>query len=119
MIYSLLQPVHLLEDSNKRSDLVYTLTWTPTLPSYGLKVRSMVSDKLFWNPEPSNNLVEHKVSGCLTVGFYCRHSLSPFREVINSHYNMMVPPSQSWVAIHKIEPPLSEGTGGDYGMSRG
>ena len=46
-------------------------------------------------------------------------SLSPFHEVINSHYNMMVPPSRRWVAIHKIEPPLSEGTGGDNGMQWG
>ena len=76
----------------------------------------MVSDKLSRNPEPSNDLVEYEVSGCLTVGFYCRHSLSLFHEIINSHYNVMVPPSQSWVAIHKIDPPLSEGTGGDNGM---
>ena len=56
-----------------------------------LKVRAMVSDKLFQNPKPSNNLVEYEVRGCLTLEFYYRHSLSPFREVINSHYDMMMP----------------------------
>ena len=81
-----------------------------------LKVQAMVSDKIFQNPEPSNDLVEHKVSGCLTVGFYYRHSLSPFHEIINSHYNVMVPPSRSWVAIHEVKPPLGEGTSGDNQM---
>ena len=76
----------------------------------------MVSDKLFQNPEPSNNLVEYEVRGHLTIGFNCRHSLSPFREVINNHYDMMVPPSQSWVAIHKVKPSLGEATNGDSRM---
>ena len=58
-----------------------------------LKVRAMVSDKVFWNPETSNNLVEYEVCGCLTIGFNYRHSLSPFREVVDSHYDMMMPPS--------------------------
>ena len=35
VIYSLLQPVHSLGGSKKRSDLAYTLTWMTSLPSYG------------------------------------------------------------------------------------
>ena len=58
-----------------------------------LKVRAMVSDKLLQNTEPSNNLVEYEVCGCLTVEFNRRHSLIPFREVVNGHYDMMMPPS--------------------------
>ena len=58
-----------------------------------LKVRAMVSDKLFWNSELSNNLVEYEVHGFLTIGFNCRHNLSPFFEVVNNHYDMMMPPS--------------------------
>ena len=52
----------------------------------------MVSDKLFQNIEPSNNLVEYEVCGCLTVRFNYRHSLSPFRELVNTHYDMIMPP---------------------------
>ena len=69
----------------------------------------MVSDKLFRNPEPSNDLVEYKVSGCLTVIFYCRHSLSPSREVINSHYNVMVPPTEAGLQSIKSIPHLVKG----------
>ena len=76
----------------------------------------MVSDKLFWNAEPGDNLVENEMRGYLTVKFKCGHSLYPSREVINNHNNMMMPPSRSWVAIHEIKPPLSEGTGGDNWM---
>ena len=51
----------------------------------------MVSEKLLRNTKLSNNLVEYKVRGCLTIEFNCRHGLSPFREVVNSHYDMMMP----------------------------
>ena len=116
MICSLLLLVHLLEGILRRNTLAYTLTLMQLFHHIILKVRAMVSDKLFQNFKPSNNLVEYEVGGYFTVGFNCRHNLIPFGDVINSHYNMMVPPSRSWVAIHKIEPPLSEGTGGDNGM---
>ena len=74
-----------------------------------LKVRAMVSDKLFHNSEPSNNLFEYKVRGCLIVGFNCRHSLSPFREVINSHYDMMMPPAEAGLQYIKSSPHLVKG----------
>ena len=76
----------------------------------------MVSDKLFRNAELSNDLVEYEMHGCLIIGFNRGHSLSLFHEIINNHYNMMMPPSQSWVAIHEVEPPLGEGTDSDNRM---
>ena len=76
----------------------------------------MFSDKLFQNAKPGDNLVENEMRGYLTVGFNYGHNLYPFREVIDSHNNVMMPPSWSWVAIHKSKPPLGEGTNGDNRM---
>ena len=76
----------------------------------------MVSDKLFQNAELGDNLVENKMRGRLTVGFNYGHSLYPFCEVIDSHNNMMMPPIQSWFAIHKIKTPLGEGIDSDNRM---
>ena len=76
----------------------------------------MVSDNLFWNVEPSNNLAENKMHSCLTIGFKYGHSLCPFREIIDSHYNVMMPPQKSWVSIHKVKPPLGEGTDSENRM---
>ena len=69
----------------------------------------MVSEKLFQNPKSSNNLVEYEVHGCLTVGFNCRHSLSPFHEIINSHYNVMVPLAEAGLQSIKLSPHLVKG----------
>ena len=79
----------------------------------------MVSEKLFQNAKPGDNLVENEMCGCLTIRFNCGHSLYPFCEVIYDEINMMVPPSQNWVVIHKIKPPLGEGTNGGNRMQRG
>ena len=69
----------------------------------------MVSEKLFQDSEPSNNLVEYKVRGCLTIGFNCRHSLIPFREVVNNHYDMMMPPAEAGLQSIKSSPHLVKG----------
>ena len=69
----------------------------------------MVSDKLFQNTELSNNLVEYEVCGCLTVIFKYRHSLSPFCEVVNSHYDMMIPPAEAGLQSIKSSPHLVKG----------
>ena len=76
----------------------------------------MVSDMLFQNSKLSNNLVENKMHGYLIIGFNHGHSLFPFREIIDSHYNVMMPPSRIWVAIHEVKPPLGEGTDDDNRM---
>ena len=73
----------------------------------------MVNDKLFWNAKSGDNLVEHEMRGYLTVEFKRGHILYPFREIIDSHYNVMIPPSRSWVAIPKFKPPLGEETDSD------
>ena len=92
MIYSLLQLVHSPEGNKKRSAPAYTLTSRETLPSFYSESSTMVSDKLFQNTEPSNDLVEYKMCGCLTIRFNCGHILCPFHEIINNHNNVMVPP---------------------------
>ena len=69
----------------------------------------MVSYKLFRNPEPSNNMVEYKVCGCLTIRFNYRHSLSPFHEVINSHYNIWCPPAEARLQSIELSPHLVKG----------
>ena len=79
----------------------------------------MVSDKIPQNVEPGDNMVKYEMCGCFTIRFDSGHILFPFRELINSHNNMMVPPSRSWVTIHKINPPLGEWAGSDNGMQRG
>ena len=76
----------------------------------------MVSDKLPRDTEPGDNLIEYKMHGCLTVVFNSGNILCPFREIVNNHNNVMVPPIRSWVAIHKIGAPVGEGTGGDNWM---
>ena len=73
----------------------------------------MVGDKLSRDTKSSDNLIENEMLGCLNVDFDHGHNLCPFHEVINNHYNMMIPPSRSWVEIHEVKPPLGEGTGGD------
>ena len=70
----------------------------------------MVNDKLFQNTKLSNNLVEYGVCVYLTVGFNYRHSLSPFREVVNSHYDMMMPPAEARLQSMKSIPHLVKGS---------
>ena len=79
----------------------------------------MVSDELFWNAKLGDNLVKYEMHGCFIIEFDSGHSLCPFHEIINSHNNMMVAPSRSWVTIHKVDTALSEGTVGDNRMQRG
>ena len=93
MIYSLLLPVHSLKGSKRRNAPICTLAWIPTLPSYDSESASHGQRQDISESEPRNNLVEYEVRGYLTIRFNCRHSLSPFREVINIHYDMMMPPS--------------------------
>ena len=59
-----------------------------------LKVHAMVCDKLLRDTKSGDNLIEYEIRDCLTVVFYCRHCLIPFCELIDSHNDMMVPPSR-------------------------
>ena len=69
----------------------------------------MVSDKLLWDTEPGDNLIEYKILGCLTVGFNSGHSLYPFHEIFNSHYNVMVTPTKIGLQSIKSSPDLVKG----------
>jgi len=55
----------------------------------------------------------------LTIRFNSRHGLNPFSKIIHGHNNMVVLPSQGWVVVHEIHPPLSEGIDGDEWVNRG
>jgi hypothetical protein len=79
----------------------------------------MINDNLTRDTEPGDNLVENEEGCSLPIGFYGRHGLDPLSEVVDDHYNMLVPPSQSWVAIDEIYPPLSEGTDDNDWVKRG
>jgi hypothetical protein len=79
----------------------------------------MISDNLTRDSEPGYNLIEYEEKSSLTIGFNCRHGLNPLSKVFYSHDNVLMPHSQSWVAIHKIHPPLGEGTDGNDWMERG
>ena len=69
----------------------------------------MVSDKLFRNAKPSDNLVENEMHDYLTIIFNCGHSLCPFREVIDSHNNVMMPPAEVGLQSIKSSPHLVKG----------
>ena len=69
----------------------------------------MVSDKPLPNTEPSNDLVEYEMHSCLTIGFNRGHSLNPFREIFNNHYNMMIPPAEVGFQSMKSSPHLVKG----------
>ena len=73
----------------------------------------MVSDNISRDTKLSNDMIEYKMMGCLTITFNSSHILYSFRELIHDHYEVMVPPSQRWVAIHKYYPPLGARTDGD------
>jgi hypothetical protein len=79
----------------------------------------MISDNLLRDSKPSYNLIEYEERNSLTIGFKCRHGLRPLSKVVYDHDNVMMPPSRSWVAIHKIQPPLGERINPDDWMDRG
>ena len=79
----------------------------------------MISDNLTRDSKPSYNLIEYEEGNIILFGFNCKHGLDPLSKVVYDHDNVLMPPSRSWVAIHKVHPPLGEGTGGNEWMERG
>jgi hypothetical protein len=69
----------------------------------------MISDNLTRDTERGDNLVEHEEGCSLPIKFYGRHGLDPLSKVVNGHDNVLMPPSQSWVAIDEIYPHLVKG----------
>jgi hypothetical protein len=79
----------------------------------------MINDNLTQDYEPGYNLIEYEEGISLTIRFNCRHGLDLLSKVVYDHDNVMMTSSRSWVAIHKIFPPLGEGTDGNDWMERG
>ena len=78
----------------------------------------VVSDKLFRNAKLGDNMVEHEMNGCLTIIFNCGHSLCPFREIIDSHYNVMMPPAEARLQSIKSSPHFVKGLAVTIGCNR-
>jgi hypothetical protein len=75
-----------------------------------LKVTSMFSDNITRDTESGDNLIEYEEGGSPTIRFNCSHGLDPISKVFYGQDNLLIPPNQIWVAIHKFHPPLGEGT---------
>jgi hypothetical protein len=87
--------------------------------NFVLKVTSIINDNINRDSEPRNNLIEHEECSSIAIVFNCRHGLNSLGKVVYDHNNVLTAPSRSWVAIHKIQPPLGEGTDGNDWMKRG
>jgi hypothetical protein len=84
-----------------------------------LKMTAMISDNLTQDTEPGDNLVEYEKNNNLPIGFHGRNGFDPLGEVVNSHDNVLIPPSRSWFAINEIYSPLSERTDSNDWVERG
>jgi hypothetical protein len=79
----------------------------------------MINENLTQDSEPGYNLIEYEEGNNIPIGFYCRNGLEPLTKVVYDHVNVLRSLNRSWVAIHKIQPPLVEGTDSNYWMERG
>jgi hypothetical protein len=84
-----------------------------------LKVTAMISDSLTRDTESGDNFIEYEEGDSLPIGFNCRNGLGPLIKVVYGHDNVLMPPIQSWVSIHKVHPPLGEGTNGNDWVKKG
>jgi hypothetical protein len=62
----------------------------------------MISDNLTWDVKPNDNLIEYEEGDNILVLFNYRHGLEPLSKVLYGHDNVLMPPNQIWVAIHKV-----------------
>jgi hypothetical protein len=83
------------------------------------KVTAIISDNVTRDSEPGYNLIEYEEGTSITIGFNYRHGLKKLGKVVYDHDNVLIPPNRSWVSIHKIHPPLGEGTNGADSIERG
>jgi hypothetical protein len=79
----------------------------------------MINDNITWDTEPGDNFIEYEEGNNILVRFSCGHGLDPLSKVFYDHDNVLMPTSQSWVAINEVHPPLSEGTDGNDWVKRG
>ena len=82
------------------------------------KMETMISNNVFWDTKPSNNVIEYELSSCLTVDDKCRHCFGPFGEVVHGYDTISMPPSRVRVTRHKIDAPFHKGTDGNDKMKR-
>jgi hypothetical protein len=78
----------------------------------------MINENLTRDSELGYNLIEYEEGKNLTIGSNYRHGLNLFSKVVYDHDNVLMPPCRNWVAIHKIHPPLGEGTDDNEWMER-
>jgi hypothetical protein len=57
-----------------------------------LKMGAMISYNSLWDTASSDDVIEHKNSCIFAIVKECRHSLSPFSEIIDGKDNIIVPP---------------------------
>ena len=69
----------------------------------------MVSDKILRDTKPGDNMIEYKMHDCLTASFNSGNSLYPFLEIVNIHYNVMMPPTEYGLKSIKLTPHLVKG----------
>jgi hypothetical protein len=79
----------------------------------------MINENLTRDYEPVYNLIEYEEGGSISIVFNYRNGLGPLSKVVYSHNNVLMPPNQSWVATHKVHPPLGEETDSNDWMERG
>jgi hypothetical protein len=70
----------------------------------------MITDNITQDSERGYNLIEYEEGDSLTIVFNYRHGLDPLSKVVYDHDDVLIPPNRSWVEIHKVHPPLGEGT---------
>ena len=52
---------------------------------------SVITEYGLWNSKPSYYMIKKEEGGNLTILFICRHSLSPFSEIIHGYYDVTMP----------------------------
>jgi hypothetical protein len=84
-----------------------------------LKVTAMISDNLTRDTEPGDNMMEYEEGDSIPIRFNYKHGLGPLSKLVYDHDNVLIPPNRSWVVIHKVHPPLGEGTDNNDWVERG
>jgi hypothetical protein len=72
-------------------------------------VTAIISDNLTQDTELGDNLVENEEGCCLPIGFYGRHGFDPLGKVVDSHANVLMPPTEVGLQLTKYAPHLVKG----------
>ena len=74
----------------------------------------MICNYGLWYAEPGDYMIEKEKGSCFTSVIQCRHRLGPFGKIVNSDYNIPMPPGRGGVTLHEIDAPLGEGPNNNY-----